>query len=220
MKKYHTVAFDLDGTLTNPYSGLTRAFEYGLKKAGVKCGPRSELKKFIGPPLRDSFMEEYGLSVEKAEEAVYLFREYFGVYGWWDNERYEGVIELLSRLKSEGYKIVLATSKPDVYSSKILRRFGLSEFFDFAEGASFDHKREKKSEVLEYALSKVGVITEEDKKGAVIIGDTVYDVVGANEIGIDSIAVTYGFGKREELLANGATYIADSVADIYGILNS
>ena len=75
-------------------------------------------------------------------------------------------------------------------------------------------------EVLEYALSKVGVITEEDKKGAVIIGDTVYDVVGANEIGIDSITITYGFGKREELLANGATYIADSVSDIYGILNS
>ena len=105
MKKYHTIAFDLDGTLTDPYRGLTSAFEYGLKKVGIKVGKKSELKKFIGPPLRDSFRDEYGMSEEDADRALVLFREYFGVYGWWDNELYVGIAELLSDLKKSGKKI-------------------------------------------------------------------------------------------------------------------
>ena len=219
MADFNYVIFDFDGTVADTGEGILKSLQYSFVAMGDPEPDLSDLKKFIGPPLCDSFMEEYGLTREKAEEAVFLFREYFGVYGWWDNELYPGVPELLARLKNEGYKIVLATSKPDVYSSKILRKFGLSDFFDFSEGASFDHKREKKSDVLEYALSKVGVVTEEDKRGAVLIGDTVYDVVGANEIGIDSIAVTYGFGKREDLEKNGATYVVDKIEDIYSIIS-
>lgn len=217
-KEYHTIAFDLDGTLTDPKKGLTSAFAYGLKKVNVSFESVDSLKKFIGPPLRDSFRDEYGLEEEVADEALRLFREYFGVYGWWDNELYEGIHDLLSSLKTAGKTLVLATSKPDVYSSKILKLFSLSDYFDFSEGATFDSSREKKCDVLEYALNKVGIYNEEQKQGVVLVGDTKFDVEGANICGIDSIAVTYGYGKESEFKEYGATYIANTVEDVKKIL--
>lgn len=218
MKNYHTIAFDLDGTLTDPKRGLTSAFAYGLKKVGVTFESLESLKKFIGPPLRDSFRDEYGLSEKDADDALMLFREYFGVYGWWDNELYEGIHDLLSSLRAAGKKIVLATSKPEVYSSKILKLFGLTEYFDFAEGASFDSSRERKCDVLDYALSKVGVCTPEEKAGAVLVGDTKFDIEGARICGVDSIGVTYGYGTEADLANEGATYIAKTVAEVKKIL--
>ncbi len=213
-KDYKVIAFDLDGTLTDPKRGLTSAFAYGLKKMGVKFGNVGELQKFIGPPLRDSFQSEYGLSEHDANEALRLFREYFGVYGWWDNELYSGIPELLAELKAAGKTVVLATSKPEVYSSKILKLFGIDGYFDFAEGASFDSSREKKCDVLEYALSKVGA----DKSTAILIGDTRFDIEGANICGIDSLGVTYGYGREDELCREGATYVASTVAEVREIL--
>lgn len=218
MKNYHTVAFDLDGTLTDPKRGLTSAFAYGLKKVGVRVESLDSLTKFIGPPLRDYFKEEYNLSDKEADDALYLFREYFGVYGWWDNELYEGIHELLSALKAAGKRLVLATSKPEVYSSRILKLFGLDGYFDFSEGASFDSSREKKCDVLDYALSQVGVNTAAEREGAILVGDTRFDIEGARIVGIDSIGVLYGYGKREELSAEGATYLAKSVLDVKKIL--
>ena len=218
MKNYDTIAFDLDGTLTDPKRGLTSAFAYGLRKIGLRVDDVESLKKFIGPPLRDSFRDEYGLSEQDADDALMLFREYFGVYGWWDNELYEGIHDLLASLKAAGKTLVLATSKPEVYSSKILKLFGLSDYFDFAEGASFDSSREKKCDVLEYALSMVGADSAEGKRAAVLVGDTRFDAEGARLCGVDSIGVTYGYGTEAELLAEGATYIAKTVADVKRIL--
>ena len=214
MKNYHTVAFDLDGTLTDPKRGLTSAFEYGLKKQNIDFGTKESLTKFIGPPLRESFKEEYSLTDEVADAALRMFREYFGVYGWWDNELYDGIKELLADLRRAGKKIVLATSKPEIYSSRILKLFGIAEYFDFAEGASFDSSREKKCDVLDYALSAVGVVTEEQKRGAVLVGDTKYDIEGARICGVDSIGVLYGYGSEADFETEGATHI---VADVEGV---
>ena len=218
MKNYHTVAFDLDGTLTDPKRGLTSAFAYALRKHDIDFGSIDSLTKFIGPPLRESFKEEYDLSEADADSALFLFREYFGVYGWWDNELYEGIPELLSDLRAAGKKIVLATSKPEVYSSRILKLFGIAEYFDFAEGASFDSSRERKCDVLDYALAAVGVTTSEDKLGAVLVGDTKYDIEGARICGVDSIGVLYGYGAEQELSHEGATHIARTVADVRRLL--
>ena len=218
MKNYHTVAFDLDGTLSDPKRGLTSAFAYALSKSEVRFGKIEDLTKFIGPPLRDSFKEEYGLTEEQADTALDLFREYYSVYGWWDNELYRGVHGLLAELKAAGKRIILATSKPELHSGKILKLFDIKKYFDFAEGASLDSSRERKCDVLEYALSNVGITTADDKRGVIMVGDTKYDIEGARICGVDSLGVLYGYGKREELVAEGATYIAESVEDIKKIL--
>ena len=215
--KFHTVAFDLDGTLSDPMRGLTSGFRYAFRKMKIDYGDERVLKSFIGPPLRDEWMARYSLTRESAEEAVAYFREYYSIYGWWDNDLYEGVTELLSALKAAGKRIVLATSKPDVHSRKILGRFGLTQYFDFSEGASFDTSREKKSDVLRYALEKVGV-SKVSFDGVIMVGDTKYDIDGAREVGVKSVGVLWGYGGREELLSHGADFIAEDVSSLYKIL--
>ena len=216
-KEYKIVAFDLDGTLTDPVRGLTSAFRYAFRKMGIDYKDEAVLKTFIGPPIRELWQQMYGISREEAERCVDYFREYYSVYGWWDNEIYDGIYELLSELKASGKKIILATSKPDVHSSKILDKFDLSKFFDFKLGASFDGSREKKRDVLKYALDSIGV-SDGELCECVLVGDTAYDAVGAREIGIDCIGVLWGYGSEADLTENGAKYTVKTVAELRRLL--
>lgn len=213
MKSYHTIAFDLDGTLTDPTSGLTRGFSYALKKLSMPPEPPYALKRFIGPPLREQFQRDYGMNEEEANQAVALFREYFSVYGWWDNRLYGGIRELLSQIKARGKRIILATSKPEIFAAKILKLFEIDEYFDFVGAASLDRSRENKIQVLEYALRESGADID-GRNGVLMVGDTKYDIEGANAVGVDSLGVLYGFGTEGELRREGATYIAGTVHEI------
>ncbi len=211
---YKTVLFDLDGTLTDPGLGITNSVAYALKKYGIEVRDREKLYSFIGPPLKDSFKKYYGFSDEKAMEAIMYYREYFSDKGIFENEVYDGIKELLRRVKESGRKIVLATSKPEKFALRILEHFELTEFFDVVAGASMDEKRNKKGDVIKYALEK-GCLTPED---AVMIGDREHDVLGAQENGIDTIGVLYGYGSRDELEKAGAMHIAETVGDVYALL--
>lgn len=211
---YKTVLFDLDGTLTDPGLGITNSVAYALKKYGIEVSDREKLYSFIGPPLKDSFKKYYGFSDEKAMEAIMYYREYFSDKGIFENEVYDGIKELLRRVKESGRKIVLATSKPEEFALRILEHFELTEFFDVVAGASMDEKRNKKGDVIKYALEK-GCLTPED---AVMIGDREHDVLGAQENGIDTIGVLYGYGSRDELEKAGAMHIAETVDDVYTLL--
>ena len=215
VKKYDIIAFDLDGTLTNPERGLIASYKYALKKMGVEYGPDSELRRFIGPPLYEEWQACYGMTPEEAAETLSHFREFFAVYGWWDNELYPGIKDLLAELRSRGKKIILSTSKPEVFAKKILAHFGIAEYFDFVGAATLDHKREKKHEVLEYALCGVGAL---DRSKCILVGDRKFDAEGAKICGIDSLAVTYGHGSVEEISSAGFDYIAATAEDVARLL--
>ena len=178
MKEYKTVAFDLDGTLTDPESGLTSGFEYALRKMGIDFGKKSDLKRFIGPPLKREFMSVYSMSDGEAEETVRLFREYFSVYGWWDNRLYPKIPQMLESLKNSGKSIILATSKPEVFANKILKLFGIEKYFDFVGAASLDHTRVEKSQVLSYALDAVSA----DRCASLLVGDRIFDAEGGKAV--------------------------------------
>ena len=208
---YKYILFDLDGTLTDPGLGITNAVMYALKKFNIELPDRSELYKFIGPPLLDSFEKYYGMSKEESQLALQYYREYFKPYGLYENTVYDGIEELLSELKERGKSLILATSKPEPFAVEILRHFGLDKYFDFIAGATMDEKRVKKAEVIQYALESCG-ITELSR--AIMIGDREHDVLGAKEVGLQSIGVLYGYGDYEELQAAGATYIVENAKDI------
>ena len=207
---YKTVLFDLDGTLTDPGLGITNSVAYALNHCGITAESRESLYPFIGPPLNESFMKYYGFTAEKAMEAISVYREYFRDKGLYENEVYAGVRELLEVIKASGRKIVLATSKPEEFSVRILEHFDLMKYFDVVAGASMDEKRNKKGDVIAYAMEKGGFTAE----SAVMIGDREHDIFGAKENGLDSIGVLYGYGDRNELEKAGADYIAESVEDI------
>ena len=211
---YNTVLFDLDGTLTDPVLGITNSVAYALEKYGITVEDKNTLCTFIGPPLNDSFKKYYGFSDEKAMEAIWCYREYFQDKGIFENEVYEGIREMLEKIKQSGRKIVLATSKPELFALRILEHFDLMKYFDVVAGASMDEKRNKKGDVISYALEKGGFSAQ----GTVMIGDREHDIFGAKENGLDSIGVLYGYGSKEELCSAGADYIAESVEDILSFL--
>lgn len=210
-KMYKNILFDLDGTLTNPELGITNCVMSALEKFGIIVENRKELHPFIGPPLTYSFHKYYGLSEEECKQAVVYYRERFSVKGLYENEVYDGVVEMLQTLKKQGKKIVLATSKPEEYAVEILKHFQLYQYFDFVAGATMDGSRVEKADVIEYALELSHIV---DKTETIMVGDRNYDILGAKDNGLDSIGVLFGFGDYEELKKAGATYIAETVEDI------
>ena len=214
MKKYDVIAFDLDGTLTDPEHGLVEGFIYAFKKMGVTdYGDRNSLRRFIGPSLYKVWQDEFGFTPETVVEAIEKFREYYNIYGWWDNKVYPGIREMLAELKAAGKTIVLATSKPEDTALKIMSLFELDVYFDFLGGAKGDN-RDHKWQVLEYSLDAVGA----DRSSAVLIGDRMYDAEGAAKCGVDCIGVTWGHGSQKELEDAGATYIAQTPEDVLKLI--
>ena len=168
MKDYQYILFDLDGTLTNSQLGITTCVAYALEDFGIHTENLEELRKFIGPPLKESFIKYYDMTDEEGNKAVEKYRERFATVGLYENEVYEGVPEVLSKLKEQGKTLIVATSKPTVYSEKILKHFGLKDYFTFIAGSELDGTRVNKAEVIQYALEQNG-ITYLNK--VVMIGD-------------------------------------------------
>ncbi len=203
--------FDLDGTLTDPALGITNCIMYALRKFGITPQPREELYKFIGPPLLYSFKEYCGFSEKDAELAVAYYRERFSDVGLFENEIYPGIRKLLSELCENGTKVVLATSKPDVYSKRILEHFDIDKYFYFLAANTLTESRPEKSDVIAYAIESCKIKAPGE---AVMVGDRKYDILGGKMFGLATVGVSYGFGGREELLSAGADEIADTVDEL------
>ena len=214
---YDLCLFDLDGTLTDPKEGITKSVGYALSSFGIHTPDLDELTKFIGPPLHESFCKYYHFSDAEAEEAIRKYREYFSETGIYENAKYPGIGVLLGLLKVNNIALAIASSKPTVYVDRIAEHFGFRHYFDFVAGSELDGTRSRKSEVIHYALDAVDF---DRKKTAVMIGDREHDIVGATETGIDSIGITWGYGSHDELQAAGATWIADSIDELYQIITA
>ena len=214
---YQTILFDLDGTLTNPALGITNSLAYALEKFNIEVTDKKELYRFIGPPLQDSFENFYHFSKEDSLKAVDFYRDYFRHKGLYENEVYQGIPDLLERLKAQGKKRLVATSKPEEFAIQILKHFKLFDYFDFVIGASMDGSRCLKGDVIAHALTTAQIA---DPSATIMIGDREHDIIGAKKNGLDAIGVLYGFGSQEELEKAGAKDMAKTVADLRKILLS
>lgn len=205
------VLFDLDGTLIDSFEGIAKSAQYALRRFGIDEENLENLRPFVGPPLVDSFQKWYGLSKEQAIEATDIYRERYRPIGILECSLYPGVEECIRTLKAEGYLIGMASSKPEEFCRRILEHFGLLDLFDDVVGATFDRRIDTKEEVLNEVLRRWSDIPKDQM---CLIGDTMFDLVGAKKIGIDCIAVSYGFGDAKEMLQNGAIAICDRMADL------
>ena len=211
---YDWLLFDLDGTLTDPFEGITRSVEYALNAFGIEVEDRRVLAPFIGPPLVESLTERYGFTMEDAVAAVAKYREYFAVKGLYENELFEGIPELLSDCRKAGYKISMATSKPTHYARIIAEHFDIARYFDAIHGSSLDGTRITKSSVVAEAVAEEHL----DPTRALMIGDRRHEVEGAGEHGIRTVGVLYGYGSREEHEAAGAAYIVNDLDELRELL--
>lgn len=216
-KVYKICLFDLDGTITDSAPGIVNSVIYALKKFGIKETDREKLLQFIGPPLTESFHRFYGFTEEDGWKAVEYYREYYAEKGIFECTVYEGLEDALKKIKESGRKILVATSKPEVYAKRIIEHFGLTKYFDYIAGMELDGGRGTKARVIEYALETCKIKNRDE---VLMIGDREYDVFGAESLGIDCVGVLYGFGSREELENAGAKYIISRPEELINILES
>ena len=205
---YNLCLFDLDGTLTDPLLGITRAFQYTLLKYGIQ-ETTENLTRFIGPPLRESFSDYLGISIADTEKAVAIYREYFTKTGIFENIIYPDIPAILQKLVDSKKTLSVATNKVTLYAEQILEHFDVSKYFSFVSGDEMDSSKstDGKHEIVRIALDR---LDPERKMSAVMIGDRKHDIIGAKDNCIDSIGVLWGYGSRDELESAGATHIAET----------
>ena len=208
--KYKNILFDLDGTLTDSKPGIVKGVQYALRCCGIDEPDLDKLTSFVGPPLYKSFMSYLECSEEDAKEVVECYREYYAETGLYENALYEGIEALLYALKERGYKIILASSKPRIYVKRILSYFRIMRYFDIVEGSELDGKNTDKGELIAHILEKWNLKPEE----CVMIGDRKHDVQGAKANGMDSIAVGYGYGSKDELSEAAPTYFFSTIEEL------
>ena len=206
--KQKVILFDLDGTITDPKIGITKSFQYALQHFGIQVDNLDALEPVIGPPLKKSFSEFYHLSEDQIERAIEKYRERFSTVGLYENEIYDGMENLLKELSEAGYILEIASSKPTVFVEKICEHFKIKQYFTHIVGSFLDGRRGEKEEVVEKAIR----LSTPDH--IIMVGDRIYDVIGAHKKGIAVIGVSYGYGGRQELEEAGADVIVDTVAQL------
>ena len=205
------ILFDLDGTLIDSSEGITKSAQYALAHYGIIENDLSKFYKFIGPPLVASFKKYYDFPEEQAVEAVAVYRERYNKIGLFECSLYPGVRECIEKLKAQGYLIGMASSKPEVSCRRILEHFGILELFDDVVGATFDGRIDTKEEVLNEVMRRWSDVPKDEM---CLIGDTMFDVEGANQVGIRTVAVNFGFGNVQEMVEAGAVAVCDDMGEL------
>lgn len=201
------IYFDLDGTLTDPYEGITKSILYALEELDVPLPPDESFREFIGPPLQVTFPKLVGKA--RAGRAVELYRERFAEIGWQENIPYDGIHDALEKLHSAGNTLFVATTKPWVFAEKIVEHFDMAKHFLAVFGSELDGTRVDKTELLEWALPQNSA-----GYSAVMIGDRMHDMIGARNNGMDALGVSYGYGTIEELTESGAARIVHTPSEL------
>ncbi len=211
------ILFDLDGTLTDPKEGITKCVAYALDHFGIYVENIDVLTVFIGPPLANSFSYYFDFNEEETAFAIKKYRERFSELGWAENKVYDGIADLLDSLKKAGKKLIVATSKPEEFAVRILKHFGLADYFDLICGAPMQApKGHGKSDVIRDALNRA----KADASEAVMIGDRLHDTEGAHALGIPAVGVLWGYGNEDEHKACGSEHIVKTVDELKALLLS
>lgn len=193
--------FDLDGTLTDPFHGITRCISHALLELGRTAPPQVDLRWCIGPPLKSSFAKLLASDDDRlTEEAVAIYRERFGTVGLFENNVYEGIPEALEALQGMGHRLYVATSKPTVYAKQIVEHFGLQPYFRAVHGSELDGTRSDKTVLIAHILKREAIAPSETR----MVGDREHDMIGAKANGVCGIGVLWGYGTQAELEASGA----------------
>ena len=206
------ILFDLDGTLTDSGEGIINCVKLALNHYGIEVDNEESLRVFIGPPLQKTFVE-FGIPKEEVDNAIKIYRDRYIPIGKFENRPYDGIRELLEKLREKGCKLYVATSKPEETALEILDHFDMTKYFDIVCGASFDVSRHSKDKVIEHLLERIG-----EKIDAVMVGDTAFDVLGAKANGIPTVGVSWGFGKVADMVEAGAIGIANTMDELYELL--
>ena len=199
MVKHDYILFDLDGTISKSADGIKYSLENAIKQMGKPVPDLSDYTLYIGPPLIDTFLNICHFSQEESLRGVEVYRDIYNTEGKFVNKAYDGIEELLKKIKADGKKIAVCSSKYELFAKEIIEILGLSQYFDAVCGSTLDGSRKDKKDLIPYALNSLGTSLEKDRENAVIIGDTYFDTKGAVQTGIDFVGASYGYGDIEQM---------------------
>ncbi|HKI87697.1 MAG TPA: HAD hydrolase-like protein [Draconibacterium sp.] len=215
MSRFSHIIFDLDGTLTDNTSGIRNSLLYALEHMQIQGYSEKMLEQFIGPPLQWGFSNLFKLNERDTKLAVEYFRDYYSENGWHENEPYPGVYQLLEDLHFAGVKMYIATSKLEKFAQKIIEYFEFDKYIIQLKGADYGGNQATKATIISDLLYLNRI---QPTGNVAMIGDTVFDIEGGDKNGLSTIAVTYGFGKEEDLQNASPDYLVESVEELYEIL--
>ncbi len=215
MGRFSDVLFDLDGTVTDPFDGIARCIRHAMKRMGFESPSGDEMRRAIGPPLRQTFGRLLASAeASRIEDAMRLYRERYSVSGLLENEVYPGLTDLLANLNCAGCRLFLATSKPSVYAQRIVDHFGLGKYFAGVYGSELDGRLENKGDLLRFVLDKECLKADV----TAMVGDRGQDMLAAKAHGLCAVGVTWGYGPRNELKAAGADVMCSSPTEVFQFL--
>lgn len=215
MGRFSDVLFDLDGTVTDPFDGIARCIRHAMKCMGLEPPSGDEMRRAIGPPLRQTFGRLLASAEpSRIEDAMRLYRERYSASGLFENEVYPRLTDLLADLNRAGCRLFLATSKPSVYAQRIVDHFGLAEYFAGVYGSELDGRLENKSDLLRFVLDKERLKADV----TAMVGDRGQDMLAAKAHSLCAVGVTWGYGSRNELEAAGADVMCSSPAEVFQFL--
>lgn len=209
--QYRTILFDLDGTLTDPFEGITRSVQYAAQHFGIIEPDLEKLRGFIGPPLEAELCRYFRLSPEQGKIALQKYRERFSTVGIFENKVYPGIRELLSSLCERGATLAIASSKPHIYVNQILEHFDLAKYFKAVSGSELSGERVVKSDAIRYALE---LLETDPSPEILMVGDRVHDAIGAFSVGLPFLGVRYSYAAPDEFDSVANIYVADTVSQL------
>lgn len=216
MKKYKLVVFDFDGTIVDTGEGIIKSLIYSLEKNGVPVPDEAFLRRFIGPPIYDSFIKDYGATEENVHDFISAYRERYFVKGIYESTVYDGVFHMLNAIKKAGYLVGIASSKPEKLIYDVMDYTGITDLFDAICGVDLDETKKKtKAQLIGECASRLGI---SDPECVLMVGDRFYDIDGAKKAGTASAGVIYGYGSREEFEQHGADFIFESAGELEDFL--
>lgn len=213
MKKH--ILFDLDGTLTDSSPGIVNSIKHALDQMGIAENDEQKLRSFVGPPLKDTFGNNYFVEQDDLDKAVKHYRTYFANKGIFENALYDGIKELLQHLQDGNYTLSLATAKPTYFANIILKHFKIDHHFEVVVGSHLSGKRTNKIEIIHEVLDQLGLPSSEQ---CIMIGDREYDINGAKHHQLKTIGVHYGYAVEKELENAKADKYAREVAELAEII--
>jgi phosphoglycolate phosphatase len=203
--------FDLDGTLTDPFPGISHSLQHALASLGRPVPAAEDLRWCVGPPLQENLAIMLGTNdADLIAAGVAHYRERFQAAGLFENQVYSGIESALAELLRQEHTLAVATSKPTVFARRIVEHFGLAKYFSSVDGSELDGARRDKGELFAHILKREAISPGE----AIMIGDRKHDIIGARHNGIAGLGVLWGYGSREELEAAGAVVCIASTAEL------
>lgn len=217
-KVYDIVLFDLDGTLIDSGTSIISCISRVLSEENIALPAKSELRRFIGPPLQKGLEDICGFSKDISKLLTKKYRAYYEEHYYKLAQLYPGVLNLLSDLKAAGCLITTATSRPETSALRTMKYYNLDKLLDVIVTAKDERPDIPKKELIETAIGKCSEIAGKKDLKSIMVGDTYYDMTGAKLAAVPAIGVTYGYGTKQELLENGADFLASSVEELRKLL--